>query len=133
MIGTSQYAPASFNFCSQGWVHFTVEWKEGRLILYPEGSWVQESPPQVLAPSDEEWKAFWSLADELGAWHWNEDFGQHIICGIPWSLEVEYDGRKIQCAGNGFERDAAPPGFKHLFQAMCRLIKWKTYFEETDA
>jgi hypothetical protein len=81
---------------------------------------------------DEEWKAFWSLADELSAWHWNDAFGRPIVCGIPWSLAVEYGGRKIQCAGNGFEGDAAPLGFKRLFQAMCRLIKRKTYFEEAD-
>jgi hypothetical protein len=130
MSSAALFAPVSFCFSSQGWAPFTVEWKEGRLIHYPQGNWVKKPPPQAQVPSDEEWKAFWELTGELDAWRWNEDFGRNIICGVPWSLEVEYGGRKIQCAGNGFEGDAAPPGFNRLYRAMCRLIKRKTGFEE---
>jgi hypothetical protein len=132
MSSTAVYAPACFDFCSQGWVHLRIEWKEGRLILYPQKNRVKDSP-EPSAPSDEEWKSFWSLADTLGAWNWNEDYGCQVICGTPWTLEIGYGGRKIKCAGNGFEGDAAPPGFKRLFQAMCRLVKCRTYFEEADA
>jgi hypothetical protein len=106
-------------------------WQDHRLIHYPQGDWVADSPPLTLAPLDEEWQAFWSIADELDAWHWRGNFGRHVVCGSPWTLDVEYRGLKIQCAGNGVDeqdgpRSAVPSGFERLYEAMCRLINRPT-------
>jgi uncharacterized protein (TIGR02996 family) len=117
--------PERFFFQSQGWTHFTVRWQNERLVHFPEGSWVESSPPQDVFPSPEEWRAFWSVMDELQPWEWAGDYGSHIICGVPWLLRLSYRGRALECGGNGFGGDAAPPRFGRFYQAMCRLIKRK--------
>jgi uncharacterized protein (TIGR02996 family) len=124
--------PEGFFFESQGWTHFTVRWQDERLVHYPEGCWVKQSPPQEVFPSLEGWRSFWSVMDELQSWEWAGHYGSHIICGIPWVLRLSYRGRALECGGNGFCGDAAPPRFDRFFQAMCRLIKRKCASPEEE-
>jgi hypothetical protein len=72
-------------------------------------------------PSADEWEAFWSLVESLRVWRWQGDYGQHIICGTPWRLEIERDGKVMSCRGNGSDEDSAPPGFEQVYQAMQDL------------
>ena len=79
-----------------------------------------ESPVTERRPPREEWEAFWSLIDSLGVCGWQGDYGEHIVCGTPWSLSLERDGRVMSCLGNGWN-DSAPPDFARLYQAMREL------------
>jgi hypothetical protein len=54
-------------------------------------------------------------------WGWRGDYGEHIVCGLPWFLELRHDGSHMSCKGNCFEEDA-PPGCKELFIALNRLV-----------
>jgi hypothetical protein len=121
-ISASQAADRLF-FSSVGWVHFTVVSENGRIIHYPQGSWVKEVPPSEFTPKDEDWQLFWSVVNDVEAWSWNGDYGAHIVCGVPWALELEGGGRKLACTGNGFGGDTSPPGFEQFFDGLCRLIR----------
>jgi uncharacterized protein (TIGR02996 family) len=126
------FEPDDFFFESQGWTHFTVRWQNERLVHFPEGSWVGDCPPHDLFPSAEEWRAFWSVLEDLRSWDWVGDYGSGIICGVPWDLRVSYRGRALACSGNGFDGDAAPPGFAGFFRALRRLIQCKDSAEGAE-
>lgn len=72
-------------------------------------------------PSAEDWANFWSLVETLDAWNWRGDYGAGVRCGTPWTLELELGPRVMTCAGNCFDDDSAPPGFKRLYDAMMSL------------
>jgi hypothetical protein len=92
-----------------------------------------DPPPRVESPPVAEWEAFWAVADGVGVWNWMGDYGRGVVCGIPWRLAVVYRGRAIQCSGNGFAGEFAPPEFDRLYRALCRLIKRKSGFGDEDS
>jgi len=122
--------PECLRFVSEGWIQMAIHWHDERLVHFPGGGPDQGGPLPERSPTAGEWTSFWSVVDELHAWDWAGNYGRHITCGVPWVLRLKYRGRALECGGNGFLGDAAPPGFGRFYQAMCRLIKVNDYLPE---
>ena len=106
---------ATFRYVAVGWGVCSIEGDDD-IVRF-------ESPVTERRPTREEWEAFWSLIDSLGAWDWRGDYGEHIVCGTPWSLKLERHERVMSCSGNGWKDDSAPAGFARLYQAMRALAE----------
>ena len=125
--------PEHFYFASDGWVRLGLYWRDEQLTSDSGCYWEGErlvNNSEVIFPSSEEWRAFWSIMDELQSWEWAGNYGSGVLCGTPWVLKLRYRGRALACAGNGFEGEYAPPRFQRIFRVMCRLFKLKIRFPD---
>jgi hypothetical protein len=114
---------ASFRYSAEGWGVCGII-GDGETVRFSRtGLWGPGSPVIESRPSPDEWERFWSLVESLGAWSWQGDYNQ-ALCGTPWTLELERDGKVMSCSGNG-TWGLAPPGFDQLYRAMRGLCKKK--------
>ena len=116
---------ASFRYSAEGWDGVCGIIGDGETVrLSRAGLRGPGSPVIESRPSLDEWERFWSLAESLGAWSWQGDYG-HGFDGTPWTLEMERDGKVMSCSGNGTWGVLAPPGFDQLYRAMRGLCEKK--------
>ena len=117
---------ASFCYEAQGWGCCRIVGDGNTVRFYPAGWYLPDTPFAQSQPSTDEWGAFWALVESLGAWTWQGNYGERVMCGTPWSLRIERDGKVMWCEGNGGEGgddDHAPPGFARLLEAMKELAR----------
>ncbi len=114
--------PSVLDFTVQGGAHCTVRWENGRVLFYPDGWWIKETPAVEIKPSDGRWQLFWSALDQLGVWNWQGDYSAGVMCGTPWELLIEHDGRAIRCSGNTWRAGATPARFQEFISALIGLL-----------
>jgi hypothetical protein len=115
---------ASIRYSAEGWGVCGIAGDGETIRFSPTGLWGPGSRVIESRPSPDRWEAFWSLVESLGAWDWQGDYGR-VLCGTPWTLEVERDGKMMSCSGNGHWGGFAPPGFDRLYRAMRELSEEK--------
>lgn len=86
----------------------------------------------AINPADEDWQAFKKALDDIGVWHWQEEYpNTGHTDGTQWFLEIEWDDRKIKSFGdNNFpiadgdpENDSdISPTFESFLGAVRKLI-----------
>jgi hypothetical protein len=114
--------PSVLEFTMQEWVHCRTSWQRGSLVLKGPGWWDASSPSVRVKPPQDRWRTFRSLLDNLGAWEWQGDFGAGVMCGTPWELQLDWDGRRIHCFGNNWLANSAPEGFRHFVAGIAVLV-----------
>jgi hypothetical protein len=108
----------SFRFRAQGFGCCEITGDGTTARLSTPSSKFNRTPVIESKPTAEEWKSFWSLVESLDALSWKRGYGDGIMCGTPWRLELRHDGKEMNCEGNGLSETNTPPGFPRLYQAM---------------
>lgn len=85
-------------------------WWDGKQLVYESFVSGYEDRRQVfLAPSRAQWSRFWRTMDAIDVWSWTERYAPNerfepkklIRDGAHWSVSLQYDGRRIESAGDG--------------------------------
>jgi hypothetical protein len=129
--------PSVLSYGMAGWGHCGVEWCNGVLLYSRSESALhahrtrreckvteEEVDPVIEStPPPSEWRFFWSMVDSLGVWEWKGRYGEGIVCGAPWSLELKRGDRHMSFGGNGNEQC---PGFSVFESTLMRLVEQGT-------
>lgn len=107
-------------------------WWDGKQLVYESFVSGYEDRRQVfLAPSRAQWSRFWRAMDTIGVWSWTERYEPGgpfepkglIRDGTHWSVSLQYDGRRIESAGDGSDSTDldASARFDAFAEAVSRL------------
>lgn len=114
---------ASFCYEAQGWGCCRIVGDGNTVRFSPAGWWFPDAAVTETRPSPAEWEVFWALVESVGPWSWQGDYGKDIMCGTPWSLKIEWDGKVMCCRGNAAGDDCEPAGFAQLGPAIMALAR----------
>jgi hypothetical protein len=84
--------------------------------------------PQVIRPTEEQWRQFWLEVDRIGVWAWLPEYvNPNVLDGTQWSLELRYGERKVKSEGSnlypgstGIDYSANSP-FAQFLRALATL------------
>jgi hypothetical protein len=110
----------SLSYTAHGWGHCTIL-ADSKTVRFEWSGRMMERPV-----SAEEWDAFCSLLESVGAWTWEGRYDEDVVCGTPWHLELKRGEQLVSCRGNGCHH--APPGFDQLDKAMQELVRDLKFF-----
>jgi hypothetical protein len=84
---------------------------------------------KTIKPTAEQWRQFWKVLDEAQAWQWSARYPAppQMADGTQWSVEMEWDGRRIKSSGDknfpGKPSPEAPFGATETFRKLLTGVK----------
>ncbi len=94
---TSGLAPDGLEWALEGWSPpgpNAFRWRDDRLRFWHDGATLS------VAPSDDEWPAFWRICDELAVWSWPAVVRKtEIEDGLQFGLVLRRGDRPAESSG----------------------------------
>lgn len=72
----------------------------------------------TVMPSDAQWRAFRESLDRLNVWQWRPEYRRPILDGTGWSLNIQYNDRRLIAAGH----NSYPDNFEAFLEAVNTLL-----------
>lgn len=94
------------NYCAYlGMKNFSLKIEDGKtlIILLPYDFDFKFYPNKDIIPSEEEWKDFWKIVDQIGMWNWLEQYSpqyNEVWDGYYWNLKIQLGNKKIESSGS---------------------------------
>jgi hypothetical protein len=91
-----------------------------------------ETKPEIVSPTDSEWRAFRTSRDQIGAWNWKTNYvDPNVLDGTEWHVIVKYGSKAVESEGaNAYPhgKGADPgPAFKKLLTAVSKLLSEREF------
>lgn len=122
-------APTQFRFELDSWAYeyILVELEEGALLCRAGDELARFSEPFTIRPTQQQWQEIWEAVEGALVWEWQTEYGNDVLDGTCWSLDLEWNGKRIMCEGsNGFpprnEVSYAPESEFGIFEAAVRKL-----------
>ncbi len=125
--GTQPAARLHFSIGSFFSGYDEVDLDRGRLLCRSAEGPCPISEPQIVQPTANQWLQFWQEVDRIGVWKWLPKYESDVLDGCQWELELEHEGRRVQCYGSncypGSIGMECPPGcpFDQFLSALTAL------------
>lgn len=105
------------------------------VLAYRSGgsmSLLLETKPEIVSPTDSEWRAFRTSRDQIGAWNWKTNYvDPNVLDGTEWHVIVKYGSKAVESEGaNAYPhgKGADPgPAFKKLLTAVSKLLSEREF------
>lgn len=128
-LNRDENAPEKFSTYVGGFLgpKYTVEFRDGFIYYSAETSGKIKSAK--IKPSSKNWKIFRRTLDEIGIWHWQNNYGNDEVSdGTQWRVEIRYHDRSITAKGsNNYPKEGGTPNndshSTKTFDNYCKAIR----------
>ena len=127
---TQLHLPSQFRLSIGGYFgrSYLVEQSADELIYHRRDESGQELV-ETVAPTKEQWRAFWKKAERVKIWKWQPKYANPGVCdGTNWSVEIEHGCHTVTSSGNNnYPVTPEEPSFEpepgKLFKAYLRAVR----------
>ena len=88
--------------------------------------------PEVITPTDGQWKTFRTALDQVGIWNWRTNYVDSRVCdGTQWGVAAKYGEKQITVYGSNAYPDGnnpePSPTFKKFLRAIEQLLSGREF------
>lgn len=114
-----------FSMGGYGGDSFEVRWSGAMLVFTHRSARNKILSIEHVAPTEDEWKAFWRWLDEHRCWDWPEVCVNKIdvVDGTHWNLVVEAAGKTLASSGSNAYPDSEDADPSEVFKAFVAEVR----------
>jgi len=93
--------------------------------------------PDIVEPSQDSWKVFWNIMDEIGAWDWDQQYeGIGVLDGSGFDIAIVAKGHRIFAMGiSAYPPNSTKtpsPEFERLMRGVSALVGGREFGPSHD-